>query len=158
MAIYGQLKPDFLAYLCEWTGCKAELHNLGTLRRHLYVVHGNNDTCLWAECKHTSPAQVFSSSEDFKRHMEEAHLVPMGWHVGDGPLNNRMATKTKDEAVPSFLKDKDGQQVTPSVADQEVEDMETWKNNRRKLKELLKRRNEQLPDDESDDGVAEALP
>lgn len=158
--IYRTLKPTFLAYLCEWAGCKAELHNLDTLRRHVYVVHGKGATCLWGECRgDNAPKQMFSNDEEMETHMEDVHLIPMSWHVGDGPVNDELALKKKDEGVPDFLRDKDGVQVTPSVREQVLEDTDTWKTNRRKLKELLRRRDENLPDDDSDDDdeVAEEL-
>jgi hypothetical protein len=43
-----------------------------------------------------------------------------------------------------------GQQVTPSIKDQKLEDFATWKENRRKLKELLIQRDENLPDESSE--------
>lgn len=152
-AVYGGLKPNFLAYLCEWMGCRAELHNLDTLRRHVYVVHGKAERCLWGECGNRAEAeQTFLNGAEFEAHMEEEHMVPMSWHVGDGPSNRRMAKVTDPgDAIPDFLKDKDGNQVSPSVRGQQVEDVITWRNNRRKLAELLRRRDENLPSDESDD-------
>lgn len=150
-AVYRGLKAEFLAYLCEWSGCKAELHNLDTLRKHVYLVHGKGEKCLWGACTARDIPREFLKREDFEAHMEEEHLVPMGWHVGDGPSNDmKMATKRKDDGIPDFLRDTNGQQVTPSVRDQEVEDHATWKANRRKLAELLKQRDENLPSDESD--------
>lgn len=79
--------------------------------------------------------------------MDEAHLVPYAWHVGDGPRNSGRATRAGDE-LPGFLNDAEGNQVTPSIRGQEVEDAATWRMNRRRLRELLVRRNENLPDDE----------
>ena len=45
----------------------------------------------------------------------------------------------EEEELPSYLFGPDGKQVTPSIRDQEVEDIVTWKKNRRKLKDLLMR-------------------
>ncbi|POR32929.1 Uncharacterized protein TPAR_06888 [Tolypocladium paradoxum] len=155
--VYNGLKPQFVEFLCEWTGCRAELHNLDTLRRHVYAVHDRDDKriCRWGKCSSTEPAREFSDTEQFTSHVEEAHLVPFAWHVGDGPRNDvdsgsRGGNGPEDE-IPGFLKDAEGNQVTPSIRDQEVEDLATWRVNRRRLKELLIRRNENLPDDELDD-------
>ncbi|KAM4066883.1 transcription factor Zn, C2H2 [Hirsutella rhossiliensis] len=164
--IYRRLEPQFVAFLCEWAGCKAELHNLDTLRRHIYVVHGHSGgtgprCCRWRKCASAQPAREFTDSDEFREHMEEAHLVPLAWHVGDGPQNGghdaRRATGEPsggggDDDIPDFLKDAQGNQVTPSVRDQEVEDVITWRMNRRRLKELLARRDENLPDDDSESG------
>lgn len=156
-AIYESLNPPFIVFFCEWKGCKAELHNLDTLRRHIYVVHGEETHCLWGNCG-DGPGQELNTDEAFETHMEEAHLVPFAWHVGDGPRNERGVGEGEDEdRVPEFLKDGRGVQVTPWVRGQEVEDVQSWKLNRRRLKELLRRRDENLPDGESSDVVEEEM-
>lgn len=157
--VYRKLKPQFVEFLCEWAGCKAELHNLDTLRRHVYAVHDRGDkrTCGWGKCGSMEPAREFSDAEQFITHVEEAHLVPFAWHVGDGPRNGvEGGSRGLEDEIPDFLKDAEGRQVTPSIRDQEVEDSATWRANRRRLKELLIRRNENLPNEESggpDDGL-----
>ena len=93
----------------------------------------------------------FETADVFDAHMEEAHLVPFAWHVGDGPNNGfEGKRKTEGEEIPDYLKDEHGNQVTPSVREQQEEDFATWKGNRRKLRELLRRRDENLPDEESE--------
>lgn len=93
--------------------------------------------------------------------MEEAHLVPLAWHVGDGPRNgDRDRHRARSEPgggveIADFLKDAQGNQVTPSIRDQELEDLMTWRMNRRRLKELLLRKDENLPDDDSESGPNE---
>ncbi|KAK7424339.1 hypothetical protein QQX98_000607 [Neonectria punicea] len=150
--IYYKLNPPFIAFLCEWQDCKAELHNLDTLRRHVYVVHGWDSTCRWGKCAHSEPHREFEDDEGFDAHVEQAHLVPFAWHVGDGPNNssgkNATAKANVEEGIPDYLKDENGNQVTPSVKDQKVEDFNTWRNNRRRLRELITRRDESLPDEE----------
>ncbi|EQK97898.1 hypothetical protein G6O67_004758 [Ophiocordyceps sinensis] len=165
--IYRELKPQFTAFLCEWAGCCAELHNLDTLRRHVYAVHGRGDgtalwSCRWRKCATAQPAREFADGNQFRQHVEEAHLVPLAWHVGDGPQNGeghlRRATSEPsggNDEIPDFLKDALGNQVTLSIRDQEVEDVTTWRMNRRKLKALLVRRDENLPDDDSRSGSDE---
>jgi hypothetical protein len=135
--------------------CKAELHNLETLRRHVYIVHGDSIECLWGKCGRLEEPPEFEEDEGFKEHVEEAHLVPLSWHVGDGPNNfaGRGLPKKEDEDIPDYLKDKHGNQVTPSIRDQEEEDLLTWRKNRRKLKELLIRMNDNLPDEDGEETV-----
>lgn len=76
--------------------------------------------------------------------------------MGDGPQNNGgPKQRLEEEEVPDYLKDNLGNQVTPSIRDQEVEDFVTWKHSRQKLKDLLVRMNENLPSEESDSPVDE---
>ena len=106
---YSRLgQPTYIPFLCEWRGCKAELMNLETLRKHVYVVHGRAirvkefvpKACLWGKCGKKAESrdgdgdqemggvvqeEVFGDEEAFKAHMEKAHIVPMAWHMGDGP-------------------------------------------------------------------------
>lgn len=94
---------------------------------------------------------VFSDKISLETHIREAHLIPFSWHVGDGPQNDIIRRQVpEEEEIPDYLKDEHGNQVTPSVRDQEVEDFATWKSNRQKLKDLLVRMNENLPSEESD--------
>ena len=100
------------------------------------------------------PQCQFHDEAALVRHVEEAHMVPISWHVGDGPANtwNSLGSqKTPNEQVPDFLKDSDGNQVTPSTRDQEIEDLATYRLNRQKLKDLIMARDANLPsDDESE--------
>ncbi|CAM1509319.1 Fc.00g030580.m01.CDS01 [Cosmosporella sp. VM-42] len=152
--IYQKSEAPFIAFLCEWRGCKAELHNLDTLRRHVYFVHGEEGDrphCLWGKCGNGEEGAVFDKEDAFDKHIEEAHLVPFAWHVGDGPNNSfERKPKTEVEEIPDWLKDEHGNQVTPSIQKQQMEDFATWRGNRRKLRELLRRRDENLPDEESE--------
>lgn len=96
--------PKFIPFLCEWKNCKAELHNLDTLRRHIFIVHNKNQLsgevlCEWANCgshglvrdKVTLAKMMvhksydFKSIESWKGHIERNHLIPLAWHMGDGP-------------------------------------------------------------------------
>lgn len=142
--IYRQLKPRFYVFMCEWKGCNAELHNMDTLRRHLQVVHGGGKQCFWRKCT------GHETHKNLRVHLEEKHLVPLSWHVGDGPQNK--ADWKKPLGTPEFLKDRTGKQVTPSTVHQELEDPLTYKENRRKLKELHLRIQENMStDDDSTD-------
>ncbi|KAF1731984.1 hypothetical protein CRV24_008177 [Beauveria bassiana] len=153
--LYQALKPTFIGFLCEWSGCKANLHNMDTLRRHVDAIHlkpREQHCCLWGKCGEQSVARQIDGVA-LATHLEQAHLVPMTWHVGDGPKNSwnwSIKLEADAEAVADFLKDKEGNQVTPSTRDQLVEDLQTYRTNRRKLKELILRRDENLDSQSSD--------
>lgn len=104
-------QPHYQPFLCEWRGCKAELQNLETLRRHVYGVHGKAvspvnfgaKACLWGKCGRGGKSrngddeegdvemggmaqqELYGDEEAFKEHLEKAHIVPLSWHMGDGP-------------------------------------------------------------------------
>ncbi|KAL6691998.1 hypothetical protein J3F84DRAFT_384947 [Trichoderma pleuroticola] len=156
--VYRSLPTSFAAFLCEWSGCKAELHNLDTLRRHVSVVHCRKAplVCCWGECAQSSAPYQFPNVPSLRAHIEKKHLIPFSWHTGDGPQNYGASNqRLKDEEIPDYLKDDQGNQVTPSIRDQEVEDFATWKHNRQKLKDLLIQLNENLPSEESDSPIDE---
>ena len=115
---------------------------------------------------------LFADSAALEAHLETEHLVPLVWHVGDGPRNSprglgggqrRVPADINgtdgdglwqsggDEALPDFLFDAHGNQVTPSIHGQRIEDPVTRRNNKRKLRELLARLNDSLPDPEPED-------
>jgi hypothetical protein len=98
-------KANYNVYICEWKGCPAELHNLETLRRHVYVEHNNKlpcggRECLWAECATKSQSNIpeekkvggdlkqtakFDTEAEWRKHIEDEHMVPISWQMGDGP-------------------------------------------------------------------------
>ena len=139
--IYEGLGFKFVPFLCEWRGCKAELHNLETLGKHVEVVHcgRGQDACLWGKCAEGSSAR-FGSAEELEGHVKEVHLVPFAWHVGDGPKVSLPGTPGPEEdgELPDYLFDVEGRQVTPSVRDQQVEDPATSKARKLKLKARLR--------------------
>ncbi|KAL7783390.1 hypothetical protein V8C43DRAFT_294447 [Trichoderma afarasin] len=159
--VYRSLPTSFTAFLCEWSGCKAELHNLDTLRRHVSVVHCRKAplVCCWGKCAQSSQSSApyqFPNVPSLRAHIEKKHLIPFSWHTGDGPQNYGAPNqRLKDEDIPNYLKDDQGNQVTPSIRDQEVEDFATWKHNRQKLKDLLVQLNDNLPSEESDSPIDE---
>ncbi|ELR02767.1 hypothetical protein VC83_04490 [Pseudogymnoascus destructans] len=135
-------QPTYIPFLCEWRGCKAELMNLETLRKHVYIVHGKATKvaefvakpCLWGKCGKKSQSrdgdgdeemggvvqeEVFSDEEAFKAHMEKAHIVPMAWHMGDGPRGTTTDGNESDHT--SYLNSPiSGRPITPSIANQGV--------------------------------------
>ncbi|KAK3186423.1 hypothetical protein K4F52_004724 [Lecanicillium sp. MT-2017a] len=160
--IFRRLRPAYLEFVCEWSGCKAELQNLETLRRHVRVVHVKRQSgcrCLWGKCGGKSPQGcLYENKAALASHVEEAHMIPISWHVGDGPRNDRNWAKPQKgpDGVPDFLKDSRGNQVTPSTRNQEIEDLATYRLNRQKLKDLIMARDAKLPsDEESEASVAE---
>lgn len=105
--------PVFHSFLCEWKNCHAELHNLDTLRHHLFNVHIRRLThdglvCLWAECGEihgdVNSREYFSRTLDkhnhfhtktaLRDHIQNAHLVPFAWHMGDGPRGTPLSTSS----------------------------------------------------------------
>jgi hypothetical protein len=97
-------EPKFIPFLCEWEGCPAELHNLETLRSHIFTVHNRKRPsgtlpCLWTNCSPTSQALdnvklapndqhkilQFKTKAKWQDHVNRSHLVPLAWHMGDGP-------------------------------------------------------------------------
>jgi hypothetical protein len=141
-------------FLCEWDGCPAELQNVDTLRRHILVVHGDiavEEGCRWRKCKGLAK-QRFRSDAEFEQHIEDRHLTPFVWHVGDGPRNTVIDYKVKaaDEAaddLPGYLFDAEGNQVTPSVLQQEFENEEDRKERRRRLRRLISERDRHAPEE-----------
>jgi hypothetical protein len=96
----------------------------------------------------------------FRKHIEEQHLIPLSWHVGDGPRHQGDGIQIptayhlgmEEDGVPRWLKDEEGKQVTEGIWEQEIEDKKTWKEKRRRLKELIIRREENLQSEEEDGG------
>ena len=111
-------EPRFIPFLCEWKDCPAELHNLETLRTHIFNVHSKKLssgalTCLWRKCGEINGAIDMSSSpnivekpfefetmEQWQNHINKAHLVPFSWHMGDGPRGTSLGIYSH---IPYFL-------------------------------------------------------
>ena len=160
--IFRTLKPEWLSFLCEWKDCKADLQNLSTLRQHVNAVHLEEQdyeeegqkklpwTCLWGSCGMVAQAPTFQTYEEMEDHVEKKHMVSIGWHLGEGPknevLDKRLEKKESGQVsendVPSYLKDKDGNLVTPSIKDQRLEGHAEFKERRRMLWHLMKAFNE----------------
>jgi hypothetical protein len=98
--------PHYQSYKCKWLNCTAELHNLETLKKHVFKVHrtqtlGNTLECLWGDCgkevtnydlntntmieKHTPYSFDFDSS--WRGHIDQSHFDPLSWELGDGPAS-----------------------------------------------------------------------
>ncbi|KAI9724159.1 MAG: hypothetical protein M1828_003904 [Chrysothrix sp. TS-e1954] len=130
--------PKYQVYKCEWKGCGVGLHNLATLRKHLHKKHGAPDgdgayTCMWTSCGKVAvfkdgPRTVsrfesykFDELEPWKKHVEDAHLTPIAWSLGDGPpggLSGGEASENSD----AYMSDAQGRRVTPLVPMPTVEE------------------------------------
>ncbi|KAI6244540.1 hypothetical protein HI914_07277 [Erysiphe necator] len=150
--------PVYYPFKCEWEGCRAELMNMEILRKHVYVAHGKkfqdrSRRCLWGRCGQawkdsyikdgtttspdsndmaTNPGPIYSTRRDWKEHMEESHLIPFSWHMGDGPCGSRLAKPSTVWHQP-YLFFADGRQTTPSVASQPIEEGIVHKLNARRF-------------------------
>ncbi|KAF3000202.1 hypothetical protein E8E13_006864 [Curvularia kusanoi] len=122
--------PYYQSFKCKWHNCKAELHNLETLKLHVFKVHKKEMSrhtleCLWSECgkevasfdpmsnmsieRHTPPA--FNSESAWRGHIQHNHLDPVAWEQGDGPAGG--LSGTHDSEV--YLSDAQGRRVTPRI-------------------------------------------
>lgn len=159
-AIYEGRGAMFVPFLCEWRGCKAELHNLETLGRHVHVVHCGKEAtaCLWRRCADERPP--FGNPEALGEHVDKAHLIPYAWHIGDGPKVSLPGTPAgPDEELPGYLFDETGRQVTPSVRDQQVEDHATRRARKQMLNAFMREAMEAMPYEvESGDEGEAAVP
>ncbi|ESZ93309.1 hypothetical protein SBOR_6290 [Sclerotinia borealis F-4128] len=148
--------PTFLIYKCEWKNCPAKLHNLVTLRMHLFKIHGKREngmtSCLWKDCtaaqtnenKDPLPSNSehntqykFKDEDDWKNHVEKTHITPYAWHMGDGPQNSLDGPKKPALSAPAYLFDKNGVQVIPSIENQQIEGGDPkWNNTHRFTREI----------------------
>ncbi|KAL1865199.1 hypothetical protein Daus18300_007326 [Diaporthe australafricana] len=153
--------PRYVPSLCEWPGCKAELQNVARLRKHIHVVHGRADPlrCRWAGCR--DKIRMFAQAFEFQDHVDQEHLIPLAWHVGDGQRNERPIDSTgvgAPEGPPAYLLGANGEQVTPWVKDQEIQDFLMWRENRRRLKNILMQRDANAPSEEEDEDEPDTEP
>ncbi|KAI9775704.1 MAG: hypothetical protein M1835_005721 [Candelina submexicana] len=117
-------------YHCRWRNCKAELHNLETLRKHLRKIHRDRAPhgglpCYWVNCgniineKDRKTGQLrkrvealdFSSEASWNAHMDQEHLDAIAWTLGDGPSTER--SDAHDTEISDYMSDNQGRQATP---------------------------------------------
>lgn len=95
--------PQFQAYKCKWHNCKAELHNLETLKKHVFKVHRkqslpNTLECAWDTCSKELTNQeslantlverhTFDLESNWHDHIQRSHFGPLSWEFGDGPAS-----------------------------------------------------------------------
>jgi hypothetical protein len=82
------------------------LHNLDTLKKHIFKMHRketlrNTLECLWDDCgkevtNHDAMTNMrierhephsFNDESDWRGHIEQDHLRPLSWDLGDGPAS-----------------------------------------------------------------------
>lgn len=156
---------DFHSMPCLWQECKAELMNMDRLRKHIEIVHWEDEQwspedkekikldngipnvkskksciCRWGRCA-TNPKlrdKTYEGWAELETHLEEAHLVPYSWHMGDGIRNSSVSRQchpsSKDQAIPDWLCDKDGNQVTQDARTLVIEDQSAAAARKRRLK------------------------
>ncbi|MCJ1392267.1 hypothetical protein MMC18_005134 [Xylographa bjoerkii] len=121
--------PSFQVFKCQWQGCGSELHNLETLRKHIFKLHGKAESsegeasfeavpkkipCLWLGCEQegvfssTTGIMRFKDRDSWKAHIEKRHLETVAWELGDGP-----STHPSDVEPSSYLSDSQGRTITP---------------------------------------------
>jgi hypothetical protein len=96
----------YQSYKCKWHNCSAELHNLETLKKHVFKVHckqtlRNTLECLWDDCgkevvssdPKTNMTLVrhaplsFDLESDWRNHIHKNHFDPLSWELGNGPAS-----------------------------------------------------------------------
>lgn len=102
----------YQSYKCKWQNCTADLHNLETLKKHVFKVHRketlrNTLECLWGDCgkevtsydpntnmrieKHAPFS--FDLESKWRNHVQETHFDPLFWELGDGPASGLSGNK-----------------------------------------------------------------
>ncbi len=130
---------------------------MDTLRRHVTAVHGRYAECGWGKCATQNSRPQLLTTAEFEEHMEDAHLTPYQWHMGDGCQNTFAAPHDDSKNMPPYLLDKNGNQVTPSIRGQELEDLVTYRENRRRLRQMLAQRDANAPFEDEEEPVNESL-
>lgn len=97
----------YTSFKCRWEGCKAELHNLDTLKKHVNKVHRSSTDergfieCHWADCAtqvidldtvtgmrtEARNRKSFTTISNWMQHLELLHFNPVSWELGDGPTS-----------------------------------------------------------------------
>ena len=108
-----EVKPHYQEYKCAWEGCCSSLINLDTLKKHLVKLHGKEDergeyTCRWTDCKGVKKPGLaggrvrasFQDIESWIGHVDEMHVRPIAWKLGDGP---RGGTAYGEAPIPEHM-------------------------------------------------------
>ncbi|KAK7606764.1 hypothetical protein JOL62DRAFT_510116 [Phyllosticta paracitricarpa] len=126
-SVASRRTAPYSVFKCQWEGCVAELHNMETLRKHVFKFHQavnqhKKFPCFWEGCSEnhlsvnprTGKPNGFSVPEDFVDHVEFAHLGPTSWELGDGQAGG--LSESQDSNSEAYLYDpKTGRQVTPKI-------------------------------------------
>ncbi|KUI74500.1 hypothetical protein VM1G_10120 [Cytospora mali] len=151
--LYDHSQPQFLQFMCEWTGCKAILNNLARLRKHVGIVHGQEarDTlcCGWGKCGRddsTGVLSIFRCIEELNEHLQKLHMESVKWHLGDGRLGQGVVGKERSMGDTSYLF-RNGEQITPSIQNQMTETLAEGRVRKERLKEILLKTALEAPSD-----------
>ncbi|KAH9865638.1 hypothetical protein J1614_009223 [Plenodomus biglobosus] len=133
--------PQLQSYKCHWQNCEADLHNLETLKKHVFKVHRretaqNTLECSWSDCgkqvashdtmtnmvieQHTP--RSFDRESDWRQHLQQSHFDPLSWELGDGPASGLSDAHDSD----AYLSDAHGRQVTPRITVNLDDISDTW--------------------------------
>ncbi|PSR93977.1 hypothetical protein BD289DRAFT_451542 [Coniella lustricola] len=169
--IYERLQPSFVQLVCEWRDCGAMLNNMDTLRRHIGVAHGQQAskerTCQWGTCQKEEaelgegellePGSriTFATLQALGDHVEQDHMTPLYWHMGDGRTGGGIVFQDVIKKTPKYLLC-EGFQITPSIKDQKIETIGEWRARKALLREMLARTLIE-PQDGHGDGLHEGI-
>ncbi|PVI08539.1 hypothetical protein DM02DRAFT_5167 [Periconia macrospinosa] len=119
--------PGYKSFKCKWQGCVAELHNLETLRKHVFKVHRKESPsgmleCSWNDCADVAShdplsnmriesAKTFARESDWQEHLVQTHFQPLAWTFGDGQAGGVSDTNDSE----AYLSDAQGRSVTPRI-------------------------------------------
>lgn len=122
---------QYQSFACQWQNCKADLHNLETLKKHVHKVHRKKVPeleCCWGECGRGN-SNVFDDEAGWREHLEVKHFGPLAWELGDGPASGlsgmwklgRIVTAQTDSGADAhdseaYLSDAHGRRVTPRIS------------------------------------------
>jgi hypothetical protein len=123
--------PKYQSFKCKWQNCKADLHNLETLKKHVHKMHLKKTLrgtleCMWGDCGREVASvntitntrverhAPFSFTEEakWKEHLELRHFGPLSWELGDGPASGVSDAQDSEH----YLSDAQGRRVTPRVS------------------------------------------
>jgi hypothetical protein len=76
--------PQYQSFKCKWQNCKAELHNLETLKKHVFKVHKketlrNTLECMWDDCGREITSFDPMTNMSIERHMFHAFGAEDAW-------------------------------------------------------------------------------
>lgn len=119
------VEPEYRVWRCRWRGCKAELHNLEALKRHVVKIHGRPTVgsgrfeCLWqgyegsakgvevgkgkGKASEGDVGAMFGDLEGWVNHVDREHLRPVAWELGDGPRGGMSGTFFSISEIPGFV-------------------------------------------------------
>ncbi|KAK3114001.1 hypothetical protein LTR53_008105 [Teratosphaeriaceae sp. CCFEE 6253] len=128
------VEPEYQVWKCRWRECGAELHNLDTLKKHVVKLHGRAGEdrqfeCLWEGCRGGGEAgkgkgkarveeeegvAMFPDLTRWLAHVNELHLQPVAWELGDGPRGG-LSDYNQNTDSEAYLSDAQGRSMTPVI-------------------------------------------